>query len=88
MEPPLREQRAFEPVPDRSGRVTVLEGEIVFEGVELAGGFADRGVLELPFEVDGSTEAARIVLARPSGDTLTLELLPLADSVRVVDDDV
>jgi hypothetical protein len=88
MEPPLRERRSFEPVPDLSGRPNALEQEIVFEGIELDGGFADRGILELPFEVDGSTESARIVLSRPSGDTLTLELLPLAESVRIVDEDV
>lgn len=88
MAPPTSEQRSFEPLPDRSGRATALAAEIVFEGVEIDGGFADRGMLELPFEADGSTQAARIVLARPEGDTLTLELLPLADSVRIVDEDV
>ncbi len=29
----------------------------------------------------------RAVLARPRGDTLTLELLPLAETVRIVDED-
>lgn len=88
MQPPARARGSFEPLPDRSGRATALEGEIVFAGVELDGGFAERGVLQLPFESDGSTRGARIVLARPEGDTLTLEVLPLADAVRIVDEDV
>ena len=87
MSPPERELRSFEPVPDRSGRGTFLDNDIVFEGIEVDGGFADRGVLQLPFEADGSSQAARIVLARPRGDTLTLELLPLAETVRIVDED-
>ena len=88
MSPPEWERRSFEPVPDRSGRGSFLENDIVFEGIEVDGGFADRGVLQLAFEADGSSEAARIVLSRPQGDTLTLELLPLADAVRIVDEDV
>jgi hypothetical protein len=84
---PERERRSFEPLPDRSGRGSFLENDIVFEGIEVDGGFADRGVLQLPFEADGSSQAARIVLARPQGDTLTLELLPLAESVRILDED-
>jgi prepilin-type N-terminal cleavage/methylation domain-containing protein len=88
MSPPERERRSFEPLPDRSGRGSFLENDIVFEGIEVDGGFADRGVLELPFEADGSSQAARIVLSRPQGDTLTLELLPLAETVRIVDEDV
>jgi prepilin-type N-terminal cleavage/methylation domain-containing protein len=87
MSPPERERRSFEPLPDRSGRGSFLENDIVFEGIEVDGGFADRGVLQLPFEADGSSQAARIVLARPQGDTLTLELLPLAESVRILDED-
>jgi len=87
MSPPEREHRSFEPLPDRSGRGSVLENDIVFEGVEVDGGFTDRGVLQLPFEADGSSQAARIVLSRPQGDTLTLELLPLAESVRILDED-
>jgi prepilin-type N-terminal cleavage/methylation domain-containing protein len=87
MSPPERERSSFEPLPDRSGRGSFLDNDIVFEGIEVDGGFADRGVLELRFEADGSSQGAHIVLARPRGDTLTLELLPLAESVRIVDED-
>ncbi len=86
MSPPERELRSFEPVPDRSGRGTFLENDIVFEGIEVDGGFAHRGVLQLPFEADGSSQAARIVLAHPRGDTRTLELRPLAETVRILNE--
>ena len=47
----------------------------------------ERGRLSLAFESDGTTEAIRIVLARPDGRALVLEVRPLAEAVRIVDDE-
>ncbi|MEN8184881.1 MAG: prepilin-type N-terminal cleavage/methylation domain-containing protein [Myxococcota bacterium] len=83
---PARERHRFTPLPDRSGRATALDGEVFVAAIELDSEVVDRGVLELPFESDGSSDPARILLSLPEGTTLTLELLPLADAVRIFDE--
>ena len=86
MSAPAREGRRFTPLPDRSGRATAFGEGVFLAGIELDSGVVDRGVFQLPFEADGSSESARILLSLPEGTGLTLELLPLAETVRILDE--
>lgn len=85
LSPPERAENAFVPRPDGSGTGWRLDDDVLFEGVEIDSGLVERGRLGLAFEPDGSTEAIRILLARPDGRVLALEVRPLAEAVRVVD---
>jgi prepilin-type N-terminal cleavage/methylation domain-containing protein len=87
LSPPARAETAFVPRPDASGRGWRLDDDVLFGGVEIDSGLVERGRLSLAFESDGTTDAIRILLARPDGRTLTLEVRPLADAVRIVDDE-
>jgi len=86
LSPPERAQSAFVPRPDPSGRGWRLDEDVVFGGVEIDSGVLERGRLSLAFESDGTTEAIRIVLARPDGRALALVVRPLAEAVRIVDE--
>jgi type II secretion system protein H len=87
LSPPERAESAFAPRPDPSGRGWRLDDDVVFDGVEIDSGVVERGRLSLAFESDGTTEAIRIVLARPDGRALVLQVRPLAEAVRIVDDE-
>jgi prepilin-type N-terminal cleavage/methylation domain-containing protein len=87
LSPPEHAESTFVPRPDPSGRGWRLDDDVLFGGVEIDSGLVERGRLSLAFEPDGSTEAIRILLARPDGRTLGVEVRPLAEAVRVVDDE-
>ena len=88
LEPPRKGKRKFVAIPHRKlGRPAYLPDHLVFGGVETAGGFTDRGEVGVTFEADGSAEFTRIHLDDEAGRTLVIEVLPLADTVRIVDDD-
>jgi type II secretion system protein H len=85
LSPPERAASAFVPRPDPSGRGWRLDDDVVFGGVEIDSGVVERGRLSLAFESDGTTDRVRILLARPDGRALALEVRPLAEAVRIVD---
>ena len=80
---PVAEERAYRPLPGMLGRFTSLEESIEFAGVETTGGWVDEGETFIRFERDGSADATTIVIEHESGMSVTLEVLPLADTVRV-----
>ena len=80
---PRAEERAFRPLPGTLGRFTLLEESIEFAGIETTGGWVDEGESFIRFERDGSADATTIVIEHDSGLSVTLEVLPLADTVRV-----
>jgi type II secretory pathway pseudopilin PulG len=80
---PRAEERAFRPLPGPQGRFTVLDESIEFAGIETTGGWVDEGESFIRFERDGSADATTIVIEHESGMSVTLEVLPLADTVRV-----
>jgi prepilin-type N-terminal cleavage/methylation domain-containing protein len=80
---PRAEERAFRPLPGSLGRFTILEESIEFAGIETTGGWVDDGETFIRFERDGSADATTIVIEHESGMSVTLEVLPLADTVRV-----
>jgi hypothetical protein len=82
---PLGGQAFFEPVPIEQGRLVRLEDGSWFAGVETSYGLFEQGAVEVRFERDGTADPTAIVLAEPGGGTLVLDILPLADAVRILD---
>lgn len=80
--------RSYHPVPGLSGRDTFLDGSVDFTGVETTGGWLEDGEAFIEFERDGSANATVILIEHESGLALSLEVLPLADSVRIYDETV
>jgi type II secretion system protein H len=80
---PRAAERTFRPLPGTLGRFTLLDESIEFAGIETTGGWVDGGETFLRFERDGSADATTIVIEHESGMSVTLEVLPLADTVRV-----
>jgi prepilin-type N-terminal cleavage/methylation domain-containing protein len=80
---PRAAERAFRPLPGSLGRFTLLDESIAFAGIETGGGWVDGGETFIRFERDGSADATTIVIEHESGMSVTLEVLPLADTVRV-----
>ena len=83
LSPPRPAAGSFEPLPTRLGRGRALPDGIRFAGVETPEGPVERGAVAIAFWPDGSATPARIRLANEAGDAVELEVLPLADAVRV-----
>ncbi len=80
---PRAAERAFRPLPGTLGRLIPLDESIEFAGIETTGGWVDGGETFIRFEQDGSADATTVVIEHESGMSVTLEVLPLADTVRV-----
>lgn len=74
---------SFEPLPTRLGRTRSLDEDVFIAWVETAEGSTDRGPVTISFFEDGSASAAHIRLENHGGEAIELEVLPLADMVRV-----
>jgi len=74
---------SFAPLPTRRGRGRALPEGIRFAQVETPDGPVARGPVAVAFWQDGSATPARIRLANDAGDAVEIEVLPLADTVRV-----
>jgi hypothetical protein len=83
--PPRRAEREFEALPGAFGRGTQLPGDVAFLGVETEEGVAEEGTTEVAFSADGTSAYTEIVLDDASGRRRILEVLPLADAVRILD---
>jgi hypothetical protein len=81
--PPRAAGGSFEPVPTRHGRTRPLNEDVFVAWVETAEGETRQGTAAVDFFEDGSASPARIRLETHTGDALELEVLPLADAVRV-----
>jgi len=81
--PPEVDARSFSPLPGLMGRFEPLADNIEFKGIETVGGWVELGEVIVRFERDGSSSFSTIVLANSSGHEAHLEILPLADSVRI-----
>jgi type II secretion system protein H len=84
--PPRESERTFQPLPGLLGRDQVLEDGLGIAGVETPEGWIDRGEASIPFDRDGTTVYTAIVLEDDSGRSVTLDVLPLADAVRIRDE--
>ena len=85
MTPPLEATREFRPLPGMFGRETTIEESLRFQAVETPGGSIDKGEAFVDFERDGTASPTEIVLADDDGHALALEVLPLAEAVRIRD---
>lgn len=85
LKPPRGAVRSFRPLPGRLGRDEPLDDSLSFAGVQTDHGFTDRGATTVEFSTDGTAAYTEILLDDESGHRLAIEVLPLADSVRVVD---
>ncbi len=82
---PREAQRSFQPVPGQFGRYAYLEPDLFFSGVETDQGWTEVGETFVAFERDGTTDYAAITLEDDAGRGLVLDVLPLADAVRIRD---
>ncbi len=85
--PPARARRERAPVSGPLGQWTQLLEEVYFAGVETEEGWTESGRVELAFEADGVARPTLIVLEHQSGSQRGLEVLPLSEAVRVLDDE-
>jgi prepilin-type N-terminal cleavage/methylation domain-containing protein len=83
MTPPTGEQAEFRPLPGIGGRFEPLAASVFFSGVETSEGFQDRGEATIEFDYDGTGGHTSLYLDDDSGRTLILDVLPLADGVRI-----
>lgn len=83
LDAPPAAELAYAPLYGELGRFTPLADEVAFSGVETPEGWIEHGEAFVGFERDGSATWTLIVLGNEDGDTLELEVLPLADAVRI-----
>ena len=86
MSPPLETIPSYRPVPGAEGRVAWLAERLRFGGAEVDEGWYESGEFHVVFQGDGSSDAARIVVEVGDEPGLVLEVSPLLDAVRIVDD--
>ena len=86
LEPPAQTERSFTPLPGLFGRVEFLADGIEFAEVETPGGRIHSNETFVTFERDGTSSFTTIVLDDPDGRRIILEILPLADTVRIIDE--
>jgi type II secretion system protein H len=82
--PPPLETEEFVPIPGELGRVHTASDQVAILGVELDGGVADQGRVELRISPDGAADPATILIGDADGkNAVRIEVEPLADAVRV-----
>ena len=62
---------------------TGLGNKYFIDGVEVTDGFLERGLVNIVFERDGTSESAQILLSDEDGHRLGIEVAPFADTVRI-----
>ena len=85
LEAPRDTTLAFRPLPGILGRDEVLAESLAFRGVETPAGFSDRGEVAIEFAPDGTADSTTVILDDESGHGLLIDVLPLAEAVRVSD---
>lgn len=85
--PPAAKERSFETLQGPLGKIETLRGGIEFAWIETPGGETDFGEAHITFEGDGTSSYTLLVLNEPGGRELALEILPLAEKVRILDEE-
>jgi type II secretion system protein H len=85
LEAPRGEAPAFRPLPGLLGRDELLQESLGFRGIETPAGWTDEGEVAIEFAPDGTAEYGTVVLDDETGRSLAVEVLPLAEAVRVGD---
>lgn len=84
--PPEDDGTAFHPIPNRAGRFSYLDDRLYFEGVDTSEGWLEGGEVEVVFDWDGTTDSTEIVISDVDDHTMRLEVRPLLDMVRIVEE--
>jgi len=77
---------SFEPIPVLAGSLTALQEPLYFAGVDTPAGWIDSGTVYVHFEDDGTADPSTIVMSDDVENRKTLEILPLAEAVRIRDE--
>jgi len=85
--PPPVVERTFEALSGPLGKLETLGGGVEFGWIETPGGDVDFGEAFVTFEGDGTSSYTLLVLQEPGAGELALEILPLADAVRILDEE-
>ena len=85
--PPPAAERSFQTLLGPLGRLEHLGKGVEFGWIETPGGEVDFGEAFITFEGDGTSSYTMVVLNEPGGRELALEVLPLADAVRILDEE-
>ena len=85
--PPPAAERSFQSLLGPLGHLETLGKGVEFGWIETPGGEVDFGEAFITFEGDGTSSYTMLVLNEPGGRELALEILPLADAVRIIDED-
>jgi len=85
--PPPVAERHYEPVPGPLGKLETLGRGVEFAWIETPGGDTDFGDAYIGFEGDGTSTYTVLVLDEPGGRKLSLEILPIAEAVRIFDEE-
>jgi type II secretory pathway pseudopilin PulG len=83
LRPPEEEQLEYAPIPNQFGRDHWIHESLYFDGVETYEGWFDEGAVAIVFQGDGTTDPAQIVITDADGFAVTLDVLPLLESVRI-----
>jgi type II secretion system protein H len=75
----------FQPVPGGLGEFRYLESDLSFTGIDTPEGWIERGDTFVAFDGDGTGAYTEIVIDDGAGREIALEILPLADAVRILD---
>ena len=71
------------PLPGLLGRFEWLGDSVVITGVDTEAGFTDRGEVAIEFDYDGTASDTSVHLEDENGRRIALDVLPLADGVRI-----
>jgi prepilin-type N-terminal cleavage/methylation domain-containing protein len=85
--PPPATERSFQSLLGPLGKRERLDKGVEFGWIETPGGEVDFGQAFITFEGDGTSSYTLLVLDEPGGHELALEILPLADAVRILDEE-
>jgi hypothetical protein len=83
MAPPRAAERSYRALPGSLGHTASLRDTIRIDGIETDGGFLERGLVNIAFERDGTSESAQILLSNQDGRSIGIEIAPFADTVRI-----
>jgi type II secretion system protein H len=80
---PVAAERSYHSLPGSLGHAAQVREQIRIDGIETADGFLERGLVNIVFERDGTSESAQILLSDADGHSIGIEVAPFADTVRI-----
>ena len=86
LEAPRAQERRFRPIPGNFGRLQIVTAPFYFESLDTPEGVIQNGQTFVLFQEDGSADQSRIWIEEKSGLRMALDIYPLDERVRIVDD--